>query len=130
MIRVGFELNPDSARLRILLDCLVRLDLLQLKRHRLPSIYKAGIKYKREPLREQSDFERWKTIAEILRDGEGDCEDLACARVAELRMKKIRAIPWLIKHGSTWHVVVKYPDGHIEDPSARLGMRRVRRRKA
>jgi hypothetical protein len=128
MIRVGFELHPDAARLRILLDCLVRLNLLQLKRHRLPSIYKAGVKYKREPLREEGDFERWKTTAEILRDGEGDCEDLACARVAELRWhNKIRAVPWLIKHGNTWHVVVKHPDNHIEDPSARLGMRRVRR---
>lgn len=129
-IRIGFELHPDSAQLRVLLDALVKLDLIELVRNRgIPSIYKAGVRYKREPKRVEDDFERWKKISQILRDGHGDCEDLACAIVAERRIKKIRAVPWLIKRNHTWHVVVKYPDGSIEDPSRKLGMRKPKTRR-
>lgn len=58
-----------------------------------------------------------------MRDGYGDCEDLAAARVAELRVKAgIKAVPWLKKKGKIWHVLVRYPDGTLEDPSRKLGM--------
>lgn len=122
MIRVGFELSSvDAKRLRIMLDALVRLDLLELKQRRYPSLYKSGVRYQREP-KEPGRFERWKTIRELIDTGFGDCEDLASARVAELRMMGVRAIPWLRRRGNTWHVVVRYPNGRIEDPSRRLGM--------
>lgn len=58
----------------------------------------------------------------------GDCKDLACARAAELTVKyNIRAVPivrrrWLSLEFALYHVVVQYPDGTIEDPSALLGM--------
>ncbi len=122
MIRVGFEVSPVSAkRLRIALDALVRFNLADLADQRYPDLYKSGVVYRKEP-REHGRFEQWRTIRELMQTGYGDCEDLACARVAQLRMMGIRAIPWLKKHGHTWHVVVRYPNGRIEDPSRRLGM--------
>lgn len=124
MIRVGFELaSVDAPQLRILLDALVRLNLLKMQSNRLPSLYKSGVRYKREP-KSINRFEQWKTITDILQTGFGDCEDLASARVAELRRLGIRAIPWLRRKGNIWHVVVRYPNGRIEDPSRRLGMGR------
>lgn len=120
-IRVGFEILPDAAKLRIMLDALVKLDLLELSRNRFPPLYRAEVRYQREPLF-QGRFEQWKPISQIIRDGHGDCEDLACWRTAELKQAKVNAKPWLIKHGTIWHVVVKLPDGSIEDPSRRLGM--------
>jgi hypothetical protein len=124
MIRVGFELvSVDARRLRIMLDALVRLNLLELQQRRYPDLYKSGIRYKREP-KEPGRFERWQTIKDLMQKGVGDCEDLAAARVAQLRMIGIRAVPWLRRKGNTWHVVVRYPNGRIEDPSRRLGMGR------
>lgn len=124
MIRVGFEFSSvDAKHLRIMLDALVRLDLLELQQRRYPDLYKSGVKYEREP-KEPGRFERWKTISDLMRTGVGDCEDLASARVAQLRMMGIRAVPWLKRRNNTWHVVVRYPNGRIEDPSRRLGMGR------
>lgn len=122
-IRVGFQFNPDQARLLIMLDALVKLNLLEMSRHKYPPLYKSGVVYEREP-KAMGRFERWQTIKDLVEKGFGDCEDLAAARTAELRLKGIRARPWLKRYGTTWHVVVKYPDGRIEDPSKILGMNR------
>lgn len=119
MIRVGFEIPPKRQAILPLLDALVSLNRLELKHYRLPSIYKAGVRYLREP---KGKREQWKTIRQILKDKHGDCEDLAAARSAELQQRGINARPWLKKKGNIWHVVVRYPDGRIEDPSRLLGM--------
>lgn len=57
-----------------------------------------------------------------------NCEDLCCWRAAELQAEGIAAHPvfvWRkIEDGShLYHIVVRYPDGRIEDPSRRLGMK-------
>jgi hypothetical protein len=58
-----------------------------------------------------------------------NCEDLACWRVAELRTRfGIDARPTFTSQvrpdGShLYHILVRLPDGRIEDPSRRLGMR-------
>lgn len=58
-----------------------------------------------------------------------NCEDLACWRAAELRVRhNIMAEPtfiWKLRAngGYLYHILVKYPDGRIEDPSRTLGMR-------
>ena len=58
-----------------------------------------------------------------------NCEDLACWRAAELRVRYgIAAEPtfiWKVRPGGgyLYHIQVLYPDGRIEDPSRRLGMR-------
>lgn len=58
-----------------------------------------------------------------------NCEDLACWRAAELRVRYgVLAEPTFIwklrpKGGYLYHILVKLPDGRIEDPSRTLGMR-------
>lgn len=121
-IQVGLRIPAQRAYLRVALDALVTLNVLMLRRNPgLPSIYSAGVVYQREPPRQ---LENWKTIADLLVSKSGDCEDLASARAAELRVQGIAARPWLIRiNQRLWHVVVRLPDGTIEDPSKRLGMK-------
>lgn len=92
-----------------------------------PSIYKAGVVYKREP----PGREEFKAIPAILRTGHADCEDLAAWRVAELRYigepaqflvkKWVRptsyGVPFYL-----YHILVRRADGRDEDPSKALGM--------
>jgi hypothetical protein len=83
-------------------------------------LYDAGVRYKRE----RAGRERWKTWEELLRDHEGDCEDLAAARAAELRASGepgARAFAREVRPGR-FHAVVRRADGRTEDPSRQLGM--------
>jgi Transglutaminase-like superfamily len=71
--------------------------------------------------------EDWQSIPAALKKKKADCEDLAAWRAAELRMKGIKARPWIKVRklpSGAWraHAVVKWPNGRIEDPSAKLGM--------
>lgn len=58
-----------------------------------------------------------------------NCEDLACWRAAELRVRhNIMAEPTFIwkkreNGGYLYHILVRLPDGRVEDPSRTLGMR-------
>lgn len=92
----------------------------------VPPLYESGIRYKREP----GTREWWQTVADNIADKQGDCEDLAGHRAAELRVGGIvagfdypaRAV--CIRTGrKTYHAIVRHPDGHIEDPSRALGMK-------
>lgn len=122
MIHVGFEVEAKRKPLLRLINTLVSLNRDELRIHRLPWLYKSGVRYQREP-KIKGRSEKWKTITRLIKDGFGDCEDLASARIAELReKKKIRVTPWLKRRGKTWHVLVRYPDGTFEDPSKILGM--------
>lgn len=85
---------------------------------RLPDIYKAGVRYLAEPPGE----ENWLTYPVLISLRAGDCEDLACARVAKLRQKGEHAKPHLYHKGNLWHVMVRRGNGRIEDPSSALGM--------
>lgn len=112
----------SEAILSILLAALVETNIDYLKRNpNTPALYRSGVRYEREP-----GTEIWKAIPKLYSDQRGDCEDLAAARAGELRVKGIAAKPYL-KYGrvgglSLYHVQVQWPDGHIEDPSAILGM--------
>ena len=95
-----------------------------------PNLYESGVRYEQEP----DGRDDWQDIPDTLQRRTGDCEDLACWRMAELRVR------WGDRH-STWHVTVedipnragqlvttyhiqiRRADGHIEDPSRKLGMR-------
>ena len=105
--------------LEALLEGLVRMDLVQLRRGMVPPLYQSGVRYRREP-RKRED---WQTAAETYARRYGDCEDLAAYRAADLRLAGIeaRAIVYQAAPGLK-HVVVEYPDGRREDPSKRLGM--------
>ena len=71
--------------------------------------------------------EHWKDWASILRDGAGDCEDLAPAISAELLASGIPARPVAYQPvKNVWHVVVQYKDPKLgwryADPSTLGGM--------
>ena len=100
-----------------------------------PDLYDAGVTYKPERRRinpqtgRPSEYgEEWQTIPWVLYRGYGDCEDLGAWRAAELRQKyNVKANPFIKMRrmpDGFWraHVVVRWPDGQIEDPSAKLGM--------
>lgn len=98
-----------------------------------PRLYKAGVRYKPEKHETRAGQviqygEEWQTIPWVIFRGYGDCEDLGAWRSAELNhVYGIRALPHIKVRrmpNGFWraHVVVKHPDGRIEDPSAKLGM--------
>jgi len=114
--------------LDILLPALVALDEDYLRMHpKTPPIYASGVRYEPEP----PGQEQWLTIPWILmRKAQGrgaDCEDLACWRTAELRVRageNAKAV-WSCRKtakGTVYHIRVKRSNGKIEDPSAALGM--------
>lgn len=78
-----------------------------------PPLFESGIVYRRE-----RGTERWQNAIDLLRAGEGDCEDLAAYYAAELRMKGIPARVAIVKtRRDTYHAVVELPDGQLVDPS-------------
>lgn len=90
-----------------------------------PDLYSSGVRYAVEP----TGYELWDPTALLLARGAGDCDDLACARAAELRVRegdtgaRADCYPSAIRNGRrTWHAIVVRGDGTVEDPSARLGM--------
>ncbi len=99
-----------------------------------PELYQAGVSYKPERRRlsqagRTSEYgEEWQTIPWVIYRGYGDCEDLGAWRAAELRVKyKVKATPFIKMRrmpNGFWraHVVVRWPNGQLEDPSAKLGM--------
>lgn len=106
-----------------LLRSLCELDADAVRSGRLPQLYRAGVRYRREP---REVREEWLTAPEVLSRGYGDCEDLACWRAAELMVsgEDPLARPILRRTASGWHVVVLRSGGGIEDPSRVLGMGR------
>ncbi len=117
---------PELSDLAVtsLLFALFVQDIGWLSRHpEAPDLYKSGVRYKREQV------ERWLAIPGVLREGVSDCEDLACWRAAELRVRHhLEAWPFWTKRvlpngQPLYHIRVRYPDGTIEDPSRILGMK-------
>jgi hypothetical protein len=86
-----------------------------------PPLYQTKVIYKPE-----NNTENWKVITRILQDGYGDCEDLSCWRIAELRYAGINAKSYLkwkkIGKIYRYHALVALPNGQFEDPSLALGM--------
>jgi hypothetical protein len=102
----------SESDVRVALDALVLLDV-----H-----YGGTIRYQREARGAEGLREDWCTAPVVAARGFGDCEDLACYRAAELQVRGIHARPDVIKFARVWHIVVRMPDGSVEDPSKRLGM--------
>lgn len=79
-----------------------------------------------------SNGERFRDIGQIIANGGGDCDNVACWRAAELRNLGIKVNPYITWRqrpdgGYTYHVIVRYSDGTSEDPSLLLGMGGVER---
>jgi len=126
----AFKGSADRERshriLQLLLTALTMANVEHLKADpSIPRIYQSGVRYEEEP----KGQEDWQDCLTCIRLHVGDCEDLACWRAAELQVRDgIMAWPtfvWKIRPdgGYLYHIQVKYPDGRIEDPSRRLGMR-------
>lgn len=90
----------------------------------------AGLRWEMEPIGQED----WQSIPYILERLRADCEDLACYLVAWKREReRIPAVadfthrdlqePTTGGMVSLYHIICRYPDGRIEDPSRKLGMR-------
>lgn len=126
-LRSDFDREHVSDKcIKACLRALTKHDVDWLRAHpSTPSVYASGVRYEEEPL----GADDWADIPTCLKLMVADCEDLACWRAAELRVRhRIAAGPKSNrKHrprgGLLYHIVTKYPDGRDEDPSRRLGMR-------
>ena len=110
----------------LLLTALVQCNLVWFREHPdTPHPYQAGVRYLKEPRGQ----EHWKGIAKILRDRHGDCEDLAAYLAAWYLARGHRGVAVVLQwkrleNGAhLFHVVVRNPQGQLEDPSERLGMK-------
>ncbi len=121
--------DKKVAILQDMLESLVLADVLYLQENpSTPSVYQAGLVY--EP--EEIGHDDWRDIPAVLEHKGGDCEDLACYRVAELRVREGEAckpyITWQLVNSkqygqfTLYHIRVLRKDGSIEDPSKILGM--------
>lgn len=124
--------------LREMLETLVKINVGWITTHPTefeplyPFAARTGLRW--EPEKGTEDWLSIPCIYQAKKDRKPvDCEDLACARVAELRLGlgghplgKVRAIADIrgrVVNGQVrMHCFVKYPDGSIEDPSKKLGM--------
>lgn len=126
-IEIGLVLpvTGDYARpaIHAAVETLARANVAYLRDNPNTSpLAKAGVAYERESV---ALTERWQTIPEVLARGVGDCEDLAAWRIAELRIRGIRAYPHVIGKNGKWHIQVKVISNNkqsIQDPSKELGM--------
>lgn len=109
----------SSQRIDALLEGLVRLAGVDLANDpSIPPLYSSGVRYRRE----KPDL--WLTPSEVLRQGHGDCEDLAAWLAAQIRRTGGGASCHAYRSGRRmWHVIVRLADGGIEDPSKLLGMK-------
>lgn len=119
---LGLTRKDSERALLWFLDALVNVNRDLLRANRLPPLYRADVRYVRE-----EDTENWQDCVKTYLAKEGDCEDLAAWRVAELRNQGKKAscrLTWRKKGKRLiYHVTVLRADGTIEDPSLKLGMR-------
>jgi len=128
----GVDIEHGMVVLRVLLNALFEIDCDQWQRcPEYPGLFISGVRYQREP----KGVEEWQDVAETLRRGHGDCEDLACMYASELVVRHgIDARPDFtmreIRNPSTgdlskmFHIFVRLPGGERVDPSKILGMGR------
>lgn len=119
------NVEAQPAILAALLEGLVAANVQILDLVPLPSLYRSGVRYQREPKppRGRRRRDNWKLCNRVYLDLVGDCEDLVGWRVAELRRAGEDAYPlvYVVRPGLL-HTVVERANGAIEDPSRRLGM--------
>lgn len=124
------QIMADHEGLHTLLHALTQIDIDYLASHqqtpKLYDLHSQGLfRYQAEPEGEED----WLDIPSAIRQGWGDCEDIACWRVAELNVRYgFPATPtfvWLpmSNGGNLYHIQVQYPNGITEDPCRKVGMR-------
>lgn len=120
---VDIDVAGNPRRLKALLEGLVMLNLETMAEADargipLPPLYDAGVKYERE-----RGTEHWQPADELVKSGAGDCEDLSCYRVAELRRLGessafVDVVP--AQRRGSYHAIVRRATGEVEDPSVIL----------
>lgn len=140
LFKDGTELEREFSlfALRELLEALVKVNVGWISSHpnEFTPLYDfakaSGLRW--EPEKGTEDWLSIPAIYQARRDRKPvDCEDLACARVAELRLGlgghplgPVRAIADIrgraVNGRVMMHAFVRYPDGSVEDPSKKLGM--------
>jgi hypothetical protein len=124
----AFESLSDDAKhtaLAQLLEALAGVNEAWLRENPwAPSLYESGVRYEEEP----DGRDDWQDIPETLALRVGDCEDLGCWRIAELRTRVREYARPFVKRSvvgarTIYHVAVRRADGRLEDPSRILGMR-------
>jgi len=120
------ERDLSHAALKALLVALTAIDVDCLRAHpELLPIYDSGVHYQEEPIGQED----WLDVPSCLKLKANDCEDLACWRAAELQVRHgLNAWPTFTRKirpngGYLYHIIVMHPDGRVECPSRRLGMR-------
>lgn len=116
----GSPPDENAYALRVLLDCLIRLNLGYLRSHPAPALYQSGVRYGRT--------QTWDCIPELYQKGYGDCKSLTAALIAECTLQGRAAVPVFRfrqrPDGSgnlDFHILVQTEQG-FEDPSKVLGM--------
>ncbi len=130
----SFDSISDAKKfavLQYLLEALTMANVAYLLDHpATPDLYASGVRYLQEP----DGRDEWQDIPDTLARQSGDCEDLACWRVAELRVRhgepnatrSISVSTLLDGRGrpvTMYHITVLRQNGEQEDPSRKLGMR-------
>lgn len=124
----AFESLSEEAKDRALaglLEALIAVNFSWLREHpSAPWLYESGVRYEEEP----PGRDDWQDIPETIALRVGDCEDLGCWRIAELRARQFEnAMPFVkrstVGRRTVYHVAVRRADGTVEDPSRTLGMR-------
>ena len=137
IVLVAFSSETDRARgeraalrlLQALVD--INVDYL-LHNPTTPLLYQSGVRYQEQAY--DVGQEDWHEIPAALLAKKTDCKVLAAWRCAELRVRGVAAVPYLLRQSTPvreavgipdfgYHVVVQWPDGRIEDPSKILGMK-------
>jgi hypothetical protein len=124
----AFDTLSDEAKMNALVQLLEALTAVNsaylLEHARTPLLYESGVRYEEEP----PGRDEWQDIPETLARRVGDCEDLGCWRLAELRVREREQASPFIKRSvvgparTVYHVAVRRADGRLEDPSRILGM--------
>lgn len=127
LFKDGSALERERSQhcLVIMMDALAKINETFLKAYPdTPMLYQSGVHYHFDP----GAPDPWQDIPSTLAKGWGDCEDLACWRMAEYRVRGIDARPLIRWRKSprgkyVYHALVRLPDGRTEDPSISLGMK-------
>ena len=129
-MEINFDLphvfHPEASQeenalcLQQLLEMLVNINIVYLKRHAVPDLYRSGVRYYKT--------NTWLSIPALYRDQRGDCKSLTAALVAEYRIKGVFARPvfrFIERPYSNgildFHILVQTSTS-FEDPSKVLGM--------
>jgi hypothetical protein len=129
----SFDTISDGQKfgvMRYLLEALTQANIAYLlNAPHTPELYASGVRYLAEP----DGRDEWQDIPDTLARRNGDCEDLACWRIAELRVRsgdpathRITVAELPDTRGrmvTTYHITVLRGDGRVEDPSRALGMK-------